>query len=90
MLRIKGTAEILKSIEKKGYKIDTIYYRENYICNINYSKEEKDSKDFENVSFRFNDNLEVVFNRAGETYDSGIYKAAFIPDIATYPENLFD
>lgn len=88
LLKIKGAKEIVGGIEKKGNSIDTIFYRENGICNINYSKGKKGQKDYENVSFRMNDDLEVISDRSGELYEGGTYKAALIPEIATYPEPL--
>lgn len=85
LLKINGTDDIVNKIEENGYIIDSIYCRKNNICNINYSKKIQDSKSYENVTFRFNEYLEVVGNSTGEIYNSGIYEAASLPEFATYP-----
>ena len=85
LLKIKGTEDIVNEIEENGFIIDSIYCRQNNICNINYSKKVQDLKSYENVTFRFNEYLEVVGNCTDAIYDSGIYEAAALPEFATYP-----
>lgn len=99
--KIQGIKEIFNIIEKDGYTIDCIYLRENNIYNINLSKGKGNSKKYCNISLRlheesdyesldFDSKWEIIYSQFGEQYEGGIYSEAFMPEIATYPNNISD
>ena len=88
LLRLKGASEILALIDGKGYKINSMFYRENKIININYC----DSKYNLNATLSVqNGTVSMLDLDSLETpnYDQGgIYQAAIFKDIATYPKKF--
>lgn len=85
LLRSDKGREIVEKIYEESYIIDSIYYRENGIININISKEDDKSIRYSNLTLRCDDGkLDIVPSEWGE-YNEGIYLDAMIPEIATYP-----
>lgn len=85
--KIDGTEKIINDIIIEGYEIDSIYYRENGIININFSLADNDSIRYKNITLRCKQaGFEVVPSMYGK-YNEGIYQSAMIPAIATYPSS---
>ena len=87
ILRIPRGKKVIDEVYKHSYDIDSIYYRDNGIININISKNEKGNIDYYNVTLRNIDGKwDIVSpNEYGEDYGSGYYLKALIPSVATYP-----
>lgn len=93
LLTCKGASKYTDAIKKGGYKIDSIYYRENGLININYSKSDSTFISYENMTLKLTGNTvkAVEVNPYGSdllsklTY-SGIYYPALYPNMATYPK----
>ncbi|MBQ3513968.1 MAG: hypothetical protein IJA32_09270 [Lachnospiraceae bacterium] len=89
LLKIKGTDEIIDGIYNNAYTIDSIFYRENGVVNINISKEDEYAIDYVNINLRCNQNgFELISSQFNDYCNYGIYKNAFIPAIATYPDGF--
>lgn len=88
--RIPKGKKVIKEVYKHSYEIDSIYYRSNKIININISKENKDSIEYNNITLRYiNKKWKIVSPDEFEMdYGSGYYLKAFIPSIATYPNKF--
>ena len=71
-------------------QINTIYYRENGIINMNLSKEYETGEISQfNVTFRYDgERVQIVPTKSGQEYGEGTYLEAFIPSIATYPSEF--
>lgn len=81
LLEVKGTKEVISSLERDGCIITDIFYRKNGILHVNYTKGQRQ------------DNLTFVLegDGAGLAKDAsygGRYEAALSPAIADYPENF--
>ena len=93
LLTCKGASKYVDAIKKGGYKIDSIYYRENGLININYSKTDNSYTMYENMTLKLSGNTVkgVEVNQYGSdllsklSY-SGIYNPALYPNMATYPK----
>lgn len=91
LLRCEGAKEIVDLIKDGGYSITDIFYRENNIININYTDQDINR----NATLLLKGNqvrLKQVVDYGTEELDKsdfgGTYDAAFIPSIATYPEEF--
>ena len=82
--------EIVSLLYEKNCMIDTIYYRENGIININFSHEyETGEKRHFNLTLRYDgEQIQILPAKSGEIYDEGVYLDALIPSIATYPNEF--
>lgn len=85
--KIRNTAS---SLLEEECQINTIYYRENGIININFSKEyETGEIRYFNITFRYDgEKAKIVPAETGEEYGEGIYLDALIPSIAAYPSEF--
>ena len=89
LLKIGGINEIIDIINNDGYTINSIYYRENNMININLSSGEMGNRTFYNITLRINNHkIKIILSEFDDIYDEGIYKAALIPELATYPSNF--
>lgn len=89
LLRIPDTKKIVDELYSNLYKIDSIYYRDNGIININISKENENTIDYANITLRYNGNtFDIIPSNYGDYHNLGIYEKAFIPAIATYPKKF--
>ena len=87
LLRVSGTDLIVNEIYNNSYVIDSVYYRNNGIININISKEDDNEIVYYNITLRCNgDRWEYVMSEIGEKYGGGIYLKELIPSSATYPD----
>lgn len=78
LCKAKGGKEIIDKIKNGGNTIGEIFYRENGIVNINYHKDDVNmyaTLNYENGSVK-----DIT-----DTDNSGVYRAAFYPEIAVYP-----
>lgn len=89
LLKYKNAEEILKEIDKEGYQVRNILYRENDIIHINIFNDETN----ENVNLQVKDNSLEYINEMKDVENSilnlsfgGIYKIASNEAIATFPE----
>lgn len=84
--------EIIKEINNKSCKIDSIYYRENGIININISKENDSNIYYYNITLRYNDGKwNILSRKEGDRnydYNCGVYLNAYLPSIATFPDKF--
>lgn len=104
LFKIKGAQGIVDTIVKSGHTVDEIYYRANNIININYHSGDKQNGDFDNVTILLKNNTAIPqlayaspsssktkpltgSNLSDFSY-GGIYKAAFFPQIAIYPDKF--
>jgi len=79
LLEFDGADNILKQIKVDDGVIKNILYRENHIININYQIMEGMNR---YISLKYDDmSVSVLQTDDG----SGVYLAALLPDIATYP-----
>lgn len=81
---------IVRSLLEEECQINTIYYRENGIININFSKEYEtgEIRHF-NLTLRYDgEQFKIVPAMSGQEYGEGIYLDALIPSIATYPNEF--
>ena len=89
LLRIPDTKKIVDELDSNLYKIDSIYYRDNGIININISKENENTIDYANITLRYDGNtFDIIPSNYGDYHNLGIYEKAFIPAIATYPDKF--
>lgn len=89
LLKIEGINEIIDIINNDGYTINSIYYRENNMININLSSGEMGNRTFYNITLRINNHkIKIILSEFDNIYHEGIYKAALIPELATYPSNF--
>ena len=79
-------------ITKKGFRIDSIYYRANVIININYSSGDSSLTKYDNMTLIRNGSSVTVKQISSQGGDDpaaysygGIYNSALYSDIATYP-----
>ena len=95
LLKLPDVKNAIDSIYSNMYKIDSIYYRDNGIININLSKEKEDEIEYRNITLRYN-GKSVCFleNGFGEYTDEGFYLSegfymkAVIESMATYPDSF--
>lgn len=89
-----GAKEIVDLIKNSGCNIGDIFYRENGIISVNYNKYNYESGYTDNayITLKLNDTSVtplIMFpdseTQLGRISNGGIYPAAFLPDIATYP-----
>lgn len=81
LLLVKGTKEVISSLERDGCFITDIFYRKNGIIHVNYTKGTRQ------------DNLTFVLKGDEAKLDKnasygGQYEAAIAPHIAHYPEDF--
>jgi hypothetical protein len=99
LLACPGASAIMDDIESGGYTIGSIYFRANNIININYVTDGpvSDERDHKNATLVLENGAVKLklFNYWGEGHtdldnsdQEGIYRAALIPDAATYPESF--
>ena len=102
LLDAKGARKILQAITKSGHTIDSIYYRNNNIININYHTGDNRNGYFDNVTLSYQNHAVTPilanpdcpkaesFNEKdlGDFSYGGIYRAALYSDIAAYPEKF--
>lgn len=90
VMNIPEVKEIVKEIYANSYVIDSIYYRNNNVININISHENDDTIRYYNISLRYyNDMWKVVSpDQFDQDYGNGYYLRAFIPTVATYPDKF--
>ncbi|MEI6578136.1 MAG: hypothetical protein WCN92_01580, partial [Eubacteriales bacterium] len=82
-LKFDGASEILDDIKRLGCEVTNILYRENGIINLNYHIETDSYIDNSNKIIKYSDNhVDVLFT------EYGIYSAALVWDIATYPDAI--
>jgi len=92
---LDGGTEILALIKSKNYLVTDIFYRENFLFNINFTFNGNN----ENVTLWYDpQSARVSFDSAFANADGslnlskasreGINKAAIAPDIAVYPKSL--
>lgn len=87
LLRISDVDLIVNEIYNNSYRIDSIYYRNNGIININISKEDDNQIIYYNITLRSNGEIwEFVMSEFGENYGEGIYLKELIPSSASYPD----
>lgn len=87
LLRIPGVDLIVDEIYNNLCIIDSIYYRNNGIININISKEDDSSINYYNITLRYNgEKWKFVQSEFEKNYDGGIYLKELIPSSATYPD----
>ncbi|TEB07689.1 hypothetical protein Psch_01244 [Pelotomaculum schinkii] len=79
LLEFAGADNILKQIEAEGGAVKDILYRDNHIININYQTDQGMNR---YVSLKYNGTSVSVLQTDN---GSGVYFAALLPDIATYP-----
>ena len=59
------------------------------MININLSSGEMGNRTFYNITLRINNHkIKIILSEFDDIYDEGIYKAALIPELATYPSNF--
>lgn len=87
ILDIPGGEAIVDEIYNNSSVIESIYYRENGIININISKESDEEIRYYNITLRY-DGKESYFvpSMFEDNYSEGIYLRAFIPSVAIYPD----
>lgn len=89
LLRIPDCKQIVDGIYRNKYIIDSIYYRQNGVININISKETDDFIKYYNVSIRCHDGRwDYIETENGYKYNTGIYEAAMIASDADYPDKF--
>lgn len=87
ILRIPGVDSVVEDIYNNSYVIDSIYYRNNGMININISKESDSEIFYNNITLRCDEeNWEFVRSEFGDNYGEGIYLKELIPSAATYPD----
>lgn len=87
LLRISGVDKIINEIYNNLYTIESIYYRDNGMININISKEDDYEIIYYNITLRCNDDSwEYVMSEFGDNYGEGIYLKEMLPSSATYPD----
>lgn len=88
IMKIPEIKKIIDEIYDNSYKIDSIYYRDNQIININISYETDEYIEYYNISLRYiKDVWKIVSSDEFEQdYGAGYYLRAFIPTVATYPD----
>lgn len=82
LLEFAGANNILKQIEAEGGTVKSILYRNNHIININYQTDQGMNR---YVNLKYNDTSVSVLQTDN---GSGVYLAALLPDIATYPASF--
>lgn len=83
-LKYDGAEIILERISEDGYKITSIYKRQNNIIHINCC----DESYYKNVRVLLNNEQVASFPITEDKfYEDGIIKSALVPEIATYEEN---
>lgn len=81
--KLDGADEILKDIDEKDGLITHIYYRENHIINIDYGIAQYGVNEY--ITCIYDDtSVEAVLIE----YNNGVYLAALVEEIATYPEKF--
>jgi hypothetical protein len=104
LLKVKGAKAIIDTIIKSGHTVDEIYYRANNIININYYSGYKQNGNFDNVTLLYKNNTIIpqtayIDSNSSKTESfnernlndfsyGGIYRSAFFPKIATYPDKF--
>lgn len=89
LLRIPGGDLIIDEINNNLYMIDSIYYRNNGMININISKEDDYEIVYYNITLRYDgEKWEFIESEFGEKYGEGIYLKELIPSSATYPRRF--
>lgn len=88
LLKIDGTSELLEQIYNNSCNVESIFYRENSVININISKEVEDEIKFRNINLRCSKEGFTIIPCRNDSYDLGIYKSASVPSIATYPKEF--
>ena len=95
LLTCKGASKYVDFIKKRGYKIDSIYYRGNGLINLNYSKADKSFITYENMTLQLKGNSvkavpvnEQSDDEVGKLSYGGIYLPALYPKMATYPKEF--
>lgn len=87
LLRIPEVDLIVNEIYNNLYTINSIYYRNNGMININISKEDDYEIIYYNITLRYNgEKWEFIQSEFGENYGEGIYLKELIPSSATYPD----
>jgi hypothetical protein len=79
LLEFNGADSVLKQIKADGGVLQNILYRENHIININYQTPQGENR---YVNLKYDDTSVSVRQTDG---GSGVYLAALLPEIATYP-----
>lgn len=93
LLTCKGASEYVDMIRKAGCQIGRIYYRENGVININYSREDDVSIAYENMTLQLQGDTvtAVTVNEydddpLGKLSYGGVYLPALYAERATYPK----
>ncbi|MDR0884346.1 MAG: hypothetical protein LBN05_07070 [Oscillospiraceae bacterium] len=89
--KAKGADAILAQMEERGEVVGDIYYRANGIINVNFHEPGKGKLSRSHVTLRLKGNTVTVVHFAEDApriWQEGIYFAALLPDIATYPKAL--
>lgn len=85
--QLTGAKEVLQSIAGQGGTVTGILIRKNGIVNINYQIVQNEQVQNWNVTLKYNFNFDRILERKENT---GIYQAAVLPDMATYPSCFHD
>ena len=104
LLKARGARDIVDTITQAGYAIGTIYYRANGVIDVNYHTGDVKNGTFENLQVFYKDgavSVEPLYLDEGSSEPEaftaanwldfsggGTYKAAFFPEIATYPKKF--
>lgn len=85
--KLQDTISLLFSYE---CQINTIFYRENGIINVNFTKEcEGGGIGYYHITFRYDgEQVQIIPMKTGLEYGKGTYKDALIPSIAAYPSEF--
>lgn len=88
IIKIPEIKKIINEIYNNSYVIDSIYYRNNHVININISYESDEYIKYYNISLRYINNMWKVVpsDEFEQDHGEGYYLRAFIPTVATYPD----
>lgn len=80
----------MNEISNSSYVIDSIYYRDNHVININISYESDEYIEYRNITLRYIDDMWKIVpsDEFEQDYGEGFYLKAFIPTVATYPKEF--
>ena len=104
LLKAKGAKAVLDAIIQSGHTVDGIYYRADNIINVNYHSGDQKNGNFDNVTLVYQNGAVIpksvnpeaggsgtetlTAGNLGDFSYGGIYRAAFFPKIATYPDRF--
>lgn len=92
ILKLSKGAEIVNWIYDNSYYIDSIYYRENGIININIFQEDEYEVIYHHIDLRCDGEkinyIRDEINTGLSELNSGFYLKALRPEIATYPDKF--